>query len=624
MAYLSSSSRYSVIQGTLNDDYIYNDLSYVTVSGGSGNDTINNGSSGDYSSLSGGNGNDYINAGDISWKVTLNGGWGNDTLTGSNSSYYGDVFQFGNHDDFDVITNYSSLDTIHLTGEYDSYDYYTVGNDYVISLSSDGEITVKGAADKKITIRWADGIVTTVNDGSDPTPDPDPEPDPEPEPESEPEPDPTDGLTYNSSRTAVTITSDYESNELSSNDYDDSVVTINASSLSDADGIEITGNENNNSIIGGKGDDTLDGGDGNDILTGGSGKDTFIFSRYEGNDVITDYKPGEDTIEFASAYNDYKANGSDVVFTVGSNTLTVKNGAKKDITVTDEDGNDQIINTDNGEDTLPVGVKYNNTQTTLTISKKFTDDEIDLEDYADTVKKVNATAAKNGLTITANENDNVITVGKKASTVYGGAGDDQITGGKGADYIDGGDDNDSLNGGSGNDTLVGGDGDDTMTGKAGKDVFVYDGNGDDVITDYKTGQDTIYLADDVEFESVTVKGKNVTFNLDGGSLTVKNAKNKKITFVDEDGEVISNDKYKKSATFDTDDDDERDFVESIDEPWFAQDNNFIKNDTSDIDTILNSDATNYNAGKIDTANVLTDLAQNKQSISNIVYNKNNK
>ncbi|MBR1859711.1 MAG: calcium-binding protein, partial [Selenomonadaceae bacterium] len=347
--------------------------------------------------------------------------------------------------------------------------------------------------------------------------------------------------------------------------------------------------------------------DGDDTLTGGKGEDTFVYKRYDGNDVITDYKPGEDKIEISEGeITDIKYKNDDVIFTIGRNTLTVKNNNGNEITITDENG-DTTTETyiDNKKEAvLPLGAKYNSSKTTLTLSKKFKDDEIDLSDYADTVKTITATAVKNELTITANENNNKIKVGKKATTVYGGAGNDQITGGAGADALYGEDDDDKPVGGSGADTLSGGEGDDTLTGGAGKDVFVYDGNGADVITDYKAGQDVIQISDEVEFESVTVKGKNVTFNLGSDKLTIKNAKNKKITFVDEDGEVISEDKYKKSATFDTDDDDddERDFVEASDY-WFAKDDNFEMNN---IEMTINNETT-YSIGKIETSDVLTNL-----------------
>ena len=63
-------------------------------------------------------------------------------------------------------------------------------------------------------------------------------------------------------------------------------------------------------------------------------------------------------------------------------------------------------------------------------------------------------------------------------SLMGGAGDDTIFGKGGDDTIDGGADNDLIEGGAGSDSLTGGDGD---------DVFVFDNDGADVITDFGTG-----------------------------------------------------------------------------------------------------------------------------------------
>ncbi|MGK6314196.1 family 16 glycosylhydrolase [Neorhizobium sp. DT-125] len=55
------------------------------------------------------------------------------------------------------------------------------------------------------------------------------------------------------------------------------------------------GNDADNIISGGSGRQTIDGGDGNDVLTGAGGADTFIFTRGNGSDLITDFGP-DDTI----------------------------------------------------------------------------------------------------------------------------------------------------------------------------------------------------------------------------------------------------------------------------------------------------------------------------------------
>ncbi|CAA0100461.1 Uncharacterised protein [Starkeya nomas] len=67
------------------------------------------------------------------------------------------------------------------------------------------------------------------------------------------------------------------------------------------------GGGGNDTLYGGVGDDQLDGGQGDDrligftgddVMTGGAGHDTFVFAANSGADIIVDFRPGEDTIEF--------------------------------------------------------------------------------------------------------------------------------------------------------------------------------------------------------------------------------------------------------------------------------------------------------------------------------------
>lgn len=101
------------------------------------------------------------------------------------------------------------------------------------------------------------------------------------------------------------------------------------------------GESGNDSLNGGKGNDTLRGGSGKDTLTGGAGNDIFVYSSGAGKDVITDYTAGKDKIQIDfGSINKTKISGQDVIFTIGSGTLTVKDGKGKKITIIDETGNE--------------------------------------------------------------------------------------------------------------------------------------------------------------------------------------------------------------------------------------------------------------------------------------------
>ena len=76
------------------------------------------------------------------------------------------------------------------------------------------------------------------------------------------------------------------------------------------------------------------------------------------------------------------------------------------------------------------------------------------------------------------------------------AGDDLLRGGDGNDELFGGDGDDTAEGGEGNDQIDGRGGNDTLTGGPGRDLFFYYArvdNGDDTITDFDGGEDTILL-----------------------------------------------------------------------------------------------------------------------------------
>jgi len=87
-------------------------------------------------------------------------------------------------------------------------------------------------------------------------------------------------------------------------------------------------------LFGEDGNDTLFGGSGVDTMSGGAGADTFVYANGGSNDVITDFQPGVDVIDFSeiggvSAYADVHArmsqSGADVVITFdAADSLTIQ------------------------------------------------------------------------------------------------------------------------------------------------------------------------------------------------------------------------------------------------------------------------------------------------------------
>ncbi len=103
------------------------------------------------------------------------------------------------------------------------------------------------------------------------------------------------------------------------------------------------------------------------------------------------------------------------------------------------------------------------------------------------------TAGDSGLdhfVVTGSTGSQSITGSAGADTLDGGAGDDTLVGGSAADAVSGGAGNDVVSGGSGYDTLAGGDGADTFTGSTS------DFNGD-TIADFAVGDSIVVTGTDL-------------------------------------------------------------------------------------------------------------------------------
>jgi hypothetical protein len=67
----------------------------------------------------------------------------------------------------------------------------------------------------------------------------------------------------------------------------------------DVTGVSVRGGGGDDWLVGSAGNDVLEGGSGNDYLEGGAGADRFVMMPGGGNDVIGDFDPLHDRIEFA-------------------------------------------------------------------------------------------------------------------------------------------------------------------------------------------------------------------------------------------------------------------------------------------------------------------------------------
>ncbi len=99
---------------------------------------------------------------------------------------------------------------------------------------------------------------------------------------------------------------------------------------------ELLGRRGDDTLHGGRGQDTLKGGSGDDLLTGSFGADRFVCGQNVGNDTITDFDYGSDTIEItrgAEALNEitFAQSGDDVLMTFAETSVLVENIAVDDL-----------------------------------------------------------------------------------------------------------------------------------------------------------------------------------------------------------------------------------------------------------------------------------------------------
>ena len=436
------SKGYTSVNGTKNNDYTYTYGNSFTIDGGAGNDYLIEGG---YDSkiyggkgkdtiindstfrgfVDGGEGNDYIHN-VVYGYMTVVGGKGNDTIELDTSfKFSGSVIQYNDGDGKDVIVGYENNDTIQLMSSTTSITKSAVKGDDVILTIGKGTITLKNMKDKPVTVMDSAGNVTSA--------------------------------IYGNGIIGITGTA--------GNDY-------------------LVGTASKDSIDALAGNDTLNGGKGDDILTGGEGNDTFIYTNGGGKDTITDYSEGE-VLRITNAAVKKVVAGSkkaptDVVFTVGKGTITLKNAVGKKIKITEYDS-------------ITSAQVYGDTLTTV------------FDGDGDTINtSLNTTVLK-------------IDASERFSDV-------------------------ALVGNAKNNTILGSKGNDILTGAKGKDTFVY-AEGNDTITDYTAKQDVVKL-NNVEIVTSEYVDNDLKFTFNTGNTltllnTMKSGNPVKITLIDKDGITTS-------------------------------------------------------------------------------------
>jgi Ca2+-binding RTX toxin-like protein len=285
----------------------------------------------------------------------------------------------------------------------------------------------------------------------------------------------------------------------------------------------ITSSTGDDSLTGGFGNDIINGQGGDDILHGDTGVpgswhyETYDYDFIRGHGQAFDIEDGTRT---ASGYvSDFNEGGltntirgttaaPDDFGVIYTSTLNVTTGGTYRLTTASDDGStiqifdsagnpvsfnnqtggtlDHLNNDFHQGTTSRWGDAVLNSGETYTIQIRYWENQGG-DALSGTITGPDTTGTENLLTTDM--------IGVPPGPEYsvtgvpaGVEGNDSLDGGAGNDTISGDGGNDSIDGGTGNDSVDGGTGDDTVAGGDGDDVFVFEaGDGDDVITDFNTG-----------------------------------------------------------------------------------------------------------------------------------------
>ena len=223
-------------------------------------------------------------------------------------------------------------------------------------------------------------------------------------------------------------------------------------------------------------------GEGDDTIYGGNSKDIFYYEQGEGNDVIYNYEAGKDSIFLKSGnIKSSIIRGSDVILNIeGGGSITLKQAKGKEVTIETNETSVRSIyaNDTKGKRVVLSGISFFSLDSTIS------------------PESIDATSNYNDLTVYGDDRNNAIWVDggqHRTNNVYAGKGNDIIYGGK------------------------------------GKDIFhYYQDDGNDVIYNYESGRDVLFLKSG-SIMGTSLKNSDVILNIQGGgSITLKQAKGKEI------------------------------------------------------------------------------------------------
>lgn len=456
---------FALLNGENGNDSIYSDNGYhVTISGGNGNDTINV-----YqtliSSISGDKGDDIVSLSGNSPAI-INGGEGNDSIYADSATHF---YQYNSGDGNDVIYGFNNHDTIQISGS--NHTTLINENDVIVNINK-GSIRLKDAKNKVFNIIGANEEPINIIIGS----------------------------------------SDKTYDFVQGTDGKDSVNnalywygTLNAGAGNDI----IYETSGNISINGGAGNDSIHTTNYDNTILGGTGDDTIWidgrtlirYSNGDGNDILIGWHE-TDSI-YLTNFDTYNASvkDEDVILKVSNGSITLKDTKSKVITITDKNGNSTYKVFD-GKSTIDAiyNVQLNNTVIKGTEENNF------IYNYG---YKVTINAGNGNDTINEYRSDVVINAG---------AGNDSI-------YAE---NDDTINGGEGNDTIKLWRDEDRREVRHHNIIQYTSGDGNDVIYNYvgsgDSWDDTIQIA--ASSYTTTTSENDVIIKIDKGSITLKNAKNK--------------------------------------------------------------------------------------------------